>query len=515
MVERLTGAFGMLLLAFFAQTVLLAVVESYGGIKLEPFGSRDALFGLTATLSVLAAVARFVLSAPASESDRGASDTSASGHASSQTEPSARRESSTSPRPIAQPNRADRRGEELIEAAARQAIVFRQLFPPPHDPGLRSFFGGAPFAPVSLVWPRAANGVPLHFVLQVDCAAIPDAARLGALPDRGVLYFFLDLSWETHGARVVHCEDASGSHWQTVAPPGDLGPAFGKSAPHVWPWAQTMEQSPVLLPKWPFEPVAIALPENPDKEEDGPWLWPGAAAADLQRVQGGEVRSDYISIRDVVNGPSLRRPFDGFPHDWRAVQICSAQLVHEADRARRYPRAGLFPELDEDAKDARFEAISIRAQQWFDRAAAQAPFDEVPRSEREDFWDFLTENAPLTSHVLTQALPPAIEASLAASAEAAVRVPAALAARLRSRHALAVTTDSGVHVNTPDRMLAPPSDIQGNQWERAMSHVLLLELSSNEGLGHHFAEGVYQLWITPGDLLARRFDRVEITADAY
>jgi len=34
-------------------------------------------------------------------------------------------------------------------------------------------------------------------------------------------------------------------------------------------------------------------------------------------------------------------------------------------------------------------------------------------------------------------------------------------------------------------------------------------------LGHQFGEGVYQFWITPADLRARRFDKVTLTADAY
>ena len=73
----------------------------------------------------------------------------------------------------------------------------------------------------------------------------------------------------------------------------------------------------------------------------------------------------------------------------------------------------------------------------------------------------------------------------------------------------------GFFATTPDRTLAPPVDVQGHQWNRAKTHLLLLELSSNEGLGHHFGEGVYQFWITPADLRARRFDKVELTADAY
>jgi hypothetical protein len=225
MIERLTSAFGMLLLAFFAQTVLLAVVETYGGIHLEPFGSRNTLFAMTVALSVLAAVARFVLSAPAEPSDRGAGDGGdaagsrmASGYAPSQGDPFAGAGSAAPHRSIAEPPSSTPRGEQLIEAVARQAIVFRQVFPPAHDPGVRSFFGGAPLAARGFAWPRNARGEPLHFVMQVDCAAIPRAARLGALPDSGVLYFFLDLSWNTHGARVVHADDAPRSSWETVAP---------------------------------------------------------------------------------------------------------------------------------------------------------------------------------------------------------------------------------------------------------------------------------------------------------
>ena len=43
----------------------------------------------------------------------------------------------------------------------------------------------------------------------------------------------------------------------------------------------------------------------------------------------------------------------------------------------------------------------------------------------------------------------------------------------------------------------PPSYVQGNEEETAATHVMLLELSSDEGLGHHFGEGVYQFWILP------------------
>jgi hypothetical protein len=108
-----------------------------------------------------------------------------------------------------------------------------------------------------------------------------------------------------------------------------------------------------------------------------------------------------------------------------------------------------------------------------------------------------------------------IEAALAGSAEAAGRLPKEAIARVHSRHALATRTGSDIFAVTPDRMLAPPSFVQGDQEETAGTHLLLLELSSNEGLGHHFGEGVYQFWILPADLRARRFDRVMLTTTAY
>jgi hypothetical protein len=51
-------------------------------------------------------------------------------------------------------------------------------------------------------------------------------------------------------------------------------------------------------------------------------------------------------------------------------------------------------------------------------------------------------------------------------------------------------------------MLAPPKSARSTR-----THVLLLELSSGVGLGPQVGAGVYQFWITPADLEARRFGR--------
>jgi hypothetical protein len=544
---------GVMVLQFFA----LAITETVLGGMITPFGSRNVLLVVMLGVAFAAAILRFRSLGPAgaagsAESSGGAqsfgtasspesaqasrsSEAGARGHGAAnagatQRPPTGGSSASSAPafdmdaamaatlaavkaKPPAPP--ADAPIAEMVLRAARQAIVFRQYFPPLHHRALRSFFGGAPVAPHGFAWPRfGSDNRPLHFFLQVDLTEVPASARLGALPDRGVLYFFLDLG--TNGpaaARVIH-DDARDGDWVEIQPPADLGPAFGEEATYAWAWSQSAEQSPVLLPKWPFEPIAIELPEPVLEEEDSSALWPGASL-ELQAAQGEVVPSHYFSITDLARGDSLIRPFDSFPHDWRAVQIFSAMLVREADRARRYPSMGAFRNLDAETRDARVQQTIGEAQSWFDRAIAEPPFDAVPRSDRDAFWTFLTGNAPLARSMVTNAMTLAIEASLAASAEAAARIPADVAERVRSRHALAVTTESGLHVNIPDRMLAPPIDVQGNVWERAKTHLLLLEFSSNEGLGHHFGEGVIQLWITPENFAAGRFDKVEMTADAY
>jgi len=428
------------------------------------------------------------------------------------------------PGPVKPPVPAPTSPSHDIVAASRQAIVFRQDFPPPHREPALSFFGGAPIGPAGFRWPRSAGtgeqSKPFSFLMQIDCSAVPAPARLGMLPDRGVLYFFLDLTWGQQDAFRVLYEPAADTDWQTIDPPDDLGLAFGDQAPFVWGWTQSADDCPRLLPKWTFEPVALAIPAGaypPEDREtaDAPFLWPGEKrlAEALRSAQGPDVPSARFSTADFIDEQgALRRPFAGYPHDWRAVQICAGLLLR---KTRHVPSTHALRALSESERAALVARIRDEGKGWFDRAASHAPFAAVPPRESDEFWAWLADKTWLVRFVITDAVILAVEASLSASPEAAARIPAEAFRRVHSRHALASDSERGLFVTTPDRMLAPPVDVQGHQWDRAKTHLLLLELSSNEGLGHRFGEGVYQFWITPGDLRARRFDKAELTADAY
>lgn len=405
------------------------------------------------------------------------------------------------------------------EPGARTAVLFRQYFPPTHD-GTLSFFGGAPIASPGFAWPRPEGGAPFSFLMQVDCSEIPARARMG-LPDRGTLYFFMDLTWGQQDAfRVIH-EDAGGELAE-IAPPDDLPAAFGDEAKYVWKWPRGAQELPRLLPKWPFKPVAIDIPadawgEADEEDEQSALLWPNGEPIGelLIKAQGEELRSDYLTINDFI-GPdgSLLRPFDQYPHDARAIQIASSLILTQLERSDA-PRAAELEAMSDEDRATLLQSIRDEAQAWYDDASAEPPFSAVPQEFADQFWNWLAGFPWLARFMMTEALTMSIEDSLTAGPEAAASIPPDLASRIRSRHALAVRTDTGLHANTPDRMLAPPVDVQGNQAERAGTHILLLELSSNPGLGHHFGEGVCQFWITPEDMAAGRFDKVELTADAY
>jgi hypothetical protein len=414
------------------------------------------------------------------------------------------------------------------ERPLRQAILFRQLFPPPHDPKGLSYFGGQPTAPPSFGWPDAdgddGRRRPLHFLMQIDCAEVPPAARLGVLPERGVLYFFLDLEWGRHDASRVLYEEGPVGDWVAAPLPVALGPAFGDEGKYVWGWTRELPggatRCPRTLPKWPFQPVAITIPPaaSDESDEDGPSIWwPGDRATEnaLLEAQGDEVVARSFRQSVLAKDGAIRPPYESYPQDWRAVEICAGLVL---DRLRRpYGPVGsralaAMPAAEREAVLAR---VGTEAVHWFERAAAEPPFAAVPDADRAAFWAWLEEHAWLARSVLPDAAVASVEASLVESAQAAARIPADAAACVHGRHALALRTEQGVFVTTPDRMLAPPSSVQGNQEEIAATHLLLLELSSNEGLGHHFGEGVYQFWITPEDLRARRFHAVVLTADAY
>lgn len=402
---------------------------------------------------------------------------------------------------------------DAILAARTQAILFRQIVPPNHDPAHLSFFGGLPIAPSGFQWPRGESR-PYSFIMQVDCSAVPADGRLGMFPEDGVLYVFLDLEWGQADTFRVTWEPGPVEGWAEIAPPDDLPHAFDSK--RAWKWPQSDADWPRLLPKWPFDPVLIKGGPLPQDEEafEETYSWPGTIDPKkaIPAIEGAVAQ--YLRF-EYQHRQARMAPFADFPHDWNAVRITTGLIVEGMKRAVSDAQSRHFRELSDEEYAAKVAQAQAELRDWSDRASAAAPFDEVPPQERDQFWLWLKEHEWLTFMPMTYAGSLSVEASLSASPAAAARIPLDVVDYIRCRHALACQTESGLHLNIPDRMLAPPVDVQGDIDDRVREFILLLELSSNEGLAHYFAEGVYQFWIRPDDLAARRFDRVELSTTAY
>lgn len=401
---------------------------------------------------------------------------------------------------------------DAILAARTQAILFRQIVPPNHNPTHLSFFGGLPIAPSDFPWPRGESR-PHSFVMQVDCSAVSADGRLGMFPDDGVLYLFLDLSWSQKNLFRVIWEPGPAQGWAEIAPPDDLPHAFAYRM--TWKWPQSDADWPRLLPKWPFDPVVIHGGPLPDDQEalEETYAWPGTVDPQaIPAIEGAVVQYRSFEYQHLQARTS---PFAGFPHDWNAVRITTGLITQGMKRAVSVARNRHFRELSDEEFAAKLADAQVGLRDWSNRASGATAFDEVPPMERDQFWSWVQEHEWLTFMPMTHASELSIEASLSASPEAAARIPVDVVDYIRWRHALYCQMASGLHITTPDRMLASPVDVQGDIDERVREFLLLLELSSNQGLAHYFGEGVLQFWIRPDDLAARHFDRVELSTTAY
>ena len=231
-------------------------------------------------------------------------------------------------RPPAAPPRAD--DTRTLHASRDQAILLRRDFPPRAD--ALSHWGGVPLASRGFTWPffvtSDGHDRALHLVLQLDCSQLPAEGRLGLMPDRGLLYVFLDLDWGNHWKWSVRYEPGDPREFVPVRVPDSLPPAYAHRG--SWGWPQHDEDWPRLLPFWSVDPVLLSGDGRPAEHEAGEEqdFWPGTIPlrARLEAIDGAILPTRYHQNSYDANGAlgaALRRlptPLaggsdpDGSPH---------------------------------------------------------------------------------------------------------------------------------------------------------------------------------------------------------
>ncbi len=412
--------------------------------------------------------------------------------------------------------------EKPTPRIADKTILFRQHFPPRQE--ALSYWGGIPLVPQGFKWPSFktpdGNERALHFIMQLDCAEIADAGAIG-LPRNGHLYFFVDLNWgEYWEHRVIHIEgDPAG--FSPAVVPATLPRAYSEKS--YWGWPQRDADWPRLLPRWSFDPVLISglaqparLDEDYEDEEEDRKFWPGNIdlAQALAEVEGAIIESRYFSNQYDSDG-KLMRPFANFPHDWQAIRIVMGEIRCQESREHinRYISRS---DMSEAEGEAYMTALRSAIDHWTVRANTADPQMPASAVDSDAVWKVISDFQYVTVFALSKMVNQSINYTLSENPDAARILPEEALALVRSSHALGSRNDRGLHINTPDHLLGPPSYVQGDADDQLTEGwSLLFEMSAYDQIGHFFAEGVYQFWIQPEDLAARRFDRVELKASAY
>jgi Domain of unknown function (DUF1963) len=414
--------------------------------------------------------------------------------------------------------------EALMEEYQQPAIMVHRPYPPFRLPPLNSYLGGRPRLPDGIDWPLTSNGIPLHFLAQIDCAELPPTE--GVLPQSGVLYFFArideDMIWgegdPQDDCRVLY--EPLGT--RELPPPVDLPEVmFGLSGPVVD--FKLPDDPPVqLYPRWPVTLHSIkSWPDRsatPYLEKDYQKAVRRARAAEVVRVLGLPVAiwSRASWRRSWLGSLELPTSFteSPFPQLWVMVDRIARHIVKQS-------AAKMWPSPAKNGPDPNaLRDIETAAIDWVAEAARYG-LDEAPNpaiSERFAKW----LQAIATHAFFREKVAAAIIKGMASAVQFAATEPKAAELIPGGYYSEMENDHIPVHASSPTKR---PWDVSGryhqmlgnagsSQTARPVDRddILLLQLKSDNGVNFMFCDvGEAEFWINKDDLAARRFDKVSAT----
>jgi hypothetical protein len=412
--------------------------------------------------------------------------------------------------------------EDLVQKYRRTAVLLHSRYPPyVGEPG-NSKFGGFPTLPAHYEWPRTANGTPLHFFAQIDCAEITFPTPL---PGRGVLFFFGrdedEHLWDdpTGDCRVLYAPDGVAGP-PPREPPADLMPVGGIYNSHWREYLRDREPGPNFHVEWPLH--LLPIDTWPDNAMYGEMDWPDEEESDEYAERLQELREEALT-RAIGERPELD-PAEITPQ-WRAAR---AIFAHAEDGPEAYPQHWITIHYAARAllhRPARFSGdtalqaqMAAAAEEWLRRSNEAGHDSPVTEEDRRAFRAWLRSlergfddsglGSTGTDLVLLSLL--ATIRAWAGDADRAARVPPHVYEALRFY--FAPPSHPGVHFS---QMLGHAPSAQ-SPLDPGDPTVCLLNLASDRGIGWTFGDAGYcTFFIDPDDLAEREFSRVWGTIVGY
>lgn len=423
--------------------------------------------------------------------------------------------------------------EIVMEKYRQPAIMVHRPYPPVGLTEINSYLGGRPRLPRDIDWPLTNNGIPLHFLAQIDCAELPSTE--GLLPDAGVLYFFArideEMLWGESGDPADDCRVLFAPlGTRGLQPPADLPEVqFGLSGPVV-DFKLPGDPPVQLYPRWPVTLHRIS--SWPDKSAIGETFSVEyqravrrARAAEVVRVLGLPVkaRSTGDWQRSLLGShsqePRTASSKAPFPQLWVMVDRIARYIMKQsAAKMWRPPeKNGPNPVVLREIEAAATSWVAEAARHRLDRAPDPIVSDKFANwlratSERQ-FFEWKVQEA------LRKGLASAVQFA-ASEPEAAALIPTDYYSNMEGHHI-------PVHVSGPDVRASGTNrwkigenlhqmlgNARSTQTARPVERddILLLQLKSDDGVNFMFCDvGEAEFWINKHDLAARRFDKVFAT----
>lgn len=391
-----------------------------------------------------------------------------------------------------------------------------------------SWLGGRPRLG-SKPWPRNPHdNDPLHFVAQIDCAALAQMEVAPGLPTTGALAFFVesDLNSKIRNnvppnvtANVLYVPDPA----TETDVPQDTPPIYGVDWSYSAPWAANADSAPRTFSRYPLDIVPT------DVDFDAP-------QADTWTAIAGRVSAPLKNApmhRDMLNWGMVAMMVNDFAR-------CNESLVKH--RQQQHSTDAAKADRDRAANDfaTSVEAAFIAA--WKDKAASKDPTLPLSNDDRAA-WD-------LDLFTLTQAMRDfeSRDDAFGASATHAKFVHKTLdpskphlrsyvdfdePMRVMFAHMLA--GDDATYNAVPEairtfmatpvhekptqfrprfsHMFGKPTHIQSAE-DNFPNHILLLQLASS-GPFIWGDMGYIKYWITPKDLAAGRFENARASFEGH
>ena len=427
-----------------------------------------------------------------------------------------------------------------------QRAVYLKRADHPTDGHVRTFFGGLPRLPKGVPWPRVTSmdgdEIAPTFVMQIQLEDMPSFAGRNALPQRGTLYFFVDTMFEGNGqpaCKVIYCT-GDAAQLEEAQPPPDLMLLSGYLNDTNHFWLDADEPLSRRDFRYAVEPRVFTSYRDWWDQPAAQWHTGDAHQLAYWRLQLESLEEAFGPRQTVapVFRDSDEMP-EGWPWTWGFVFHTARAFIHalleyvdpSGWRAKRTPEdaAALYQRLIAEAsawrgqcENALGEAVAPEARSAFRDWFACALRDV------HNAWSFtngegkhVVRSDACSDYELRRKCRDALLFSAnwllsqGERGDAAAHAARELLTSVGWKWTRDPNNDQGMlSIGIPlHQMLGFGQSVQGAPLEHA-SDVLLLQIAGDAGLAWHNNIGcTLQFWISPGDLLLRRFEHVQATLE--